>query len=212
MGSTFVTGLDWSGSPGDPRKTPQSSPYWVFAAVTIAIDRLVVLRESLSNARGALRIDPNFTFKHIHASQRTHDVVFQALAGVPLCIHVLIIDKRNLDVTGRGGILGRALTCASIIDLVKEMPNQLVAGQLLYLDLPRKEKRLVIDYRTAIRRTLREAGRKSFADVKPRPDDRDDSATVQVADMIAGEIAENGGLGGIYLPRLSAERISIFQR
>jgi hypothetical protein len=212
MGSTFVTGLDWSGNPGDPRKTPHNSPYWVFAAVTIAIDQISLLKESLSNARAALRIDPDYTFKHIHASPRTHDVVFNAIARVPLCIHVLIIDKRNARVAGQDRIPGRDLTGIAIIELVKEMPDYLVAGQLLYLDLPRQEKRLVMDYRTAIRRALRESGQTSYADVKPRPDDRDDSATVQVADMIAGEIAEHGGLGGIYLPRLLAARIHLSRR
>lgn len=143
---------------------------------------------------------------------RTHDVVFNAIAQLPLCIHAMIIDKRNARVAGHSGILGRDLTCLAIIELVKEIPDLLVAGQLLYLDLPRKEKRLVLDYRTAIRQALRVSGRRSFADVKPRPDHRDDSATVQVADMIAGEIAEQGGIGGIYLPRLVASRIHLSQR
>ncbi|MER3437475.1 MAG: hypothetical protein C4346_07725 [Chloroflexota bacterium] len=69
-----------------------------------------------------------------------------------------------------------------------------------------------MDDRTAIKQALRASRRRSFANVKPRPDDRDDSATVQIADLIAGEIAENRCVSGRYLLQLPAARIHLSER
>jgi hypothetical protein len=80
----------------------------------------------------------------------------------------------------------------------------LVADQTLYIDLPRNELGVVRPFAKVIRHTSREYGRRSFRDIKPQPDDRLDGTIVQVADMIAGEVREQGGVNGPYLARLAA--------
>lgn len=75
----------------------------------------------------------------------------------------------------RDGVITLALAC----------PDELIAGQILHVDLPRSQKRTVNDMRISLRRALKGADRKPFGDVRPCPDHRQHAAIVQVADMLA---------------------------
>jgi hypothetical protein len=83
-----------------------------------------------------------------------------------------------------------------------------VDDQMLYIDLPRKEGKRVQRYRTTIRQAMRRARQPAFRDMKPRPDDHVDGALIQVADMVAGEVRQESGLAGLYLPALRS-RVAI---
>jgi hypothetical protein len=204
----YVTGLDWSGNPGDPALTPNCSPLLVYAAVHAPTSEISSVQAALREARQLLRLREDYPFKHSGSAQKTRQIFFGALNKTPIFASALIIDKREWDLDGDNRGTGEQRICDGIIDLVCGLSNEMVSGQLLLIDKPRSELRIVKEYRTAIRKALKGANRGSFEDVRPRPDDRDDSATVQIADMIAGELADHAGIGGPHFSSIE-RRITI---
>lgn len=204
-----LSGLDWSGSAGDPRRTPGSNPRLVMVVSHIADDDLPILGIGLSRLRARLRLSPEFTFKHLGSAHRARKVFFSTLVDIPFTAHALVIDKlvdRDADYF-KQNTGPRQLTNA-IIELIDHCPSQIVGGGTLLVDLPRRELNYIRELRTLVRKHLRANGRKSFHNIRPCPDHRLDGTIVQVANMIAGELYERGEVAGPYLPPIS-HRITV---
>ena len=197
----IYSGLDWSGSPG---REPHD-PLLVLAIVHFESEILPDLERELGAIRTNLRLPPNFVFKHLGASTPTQQRLFAALGRLPMRAHVLIVDKSTWTDEYVRRSRGPDRVFDAVIALVLGCPEALVARQRLFVDLERRDMRMVRDLRTAIRQALSGAGRKSFANVQPCPDHRQHGSIVQIADLIAGEVHEQGGLGGPYLPALGAK-------
>jgi hypothetical protein len=192
----IYSGLDWSGSPG----REAHAPFLVFAIVHCVGDDLPRLESKLSMARKVLRLPPDYVFKHLGASRPVQDHVFAILRRLRLRAHVHIIEKSTWTDEYVRRSSGPDRICDGMVALVLGCPDVLVANQRLFVDLPRDEMKLIRDQRTAIGQALRGAGRKSFGNVQPRPDHRQHGSIIQIADTIAGEVHEQRGLTGPYLP------------
>lgn len=196
--AVIYSGLDWSGSPG----REAHDPLLVIAIVHFDGDELLRLEAELSAVRKALRLTPDYVFKHLGASRPVQDRVFSILAALNLRAHITMIDKSTWTEEYVRQSSGPDRIRDGIVALVLGCPDALVAKQRLFVDLPRAEMKLIRDQRTAIGQALRGAGRKSFGNVQPRPDHRRGASIIQMADMIAGEVHEQRGLTGPYLPAL----------
>ena len=196
----IYSGLDWSGSPGAGH-----GPWLVLVVVHFDESDLPTLDEKLTAARALLGRPGDYPFKHVEATVDIHRRFYAALQDIPMQAHVHMLDKAawRRQYGGRGS-RGVDCVCDGIITLLMRCPVELTTDQILYLDLPRNEGKIIEHYRTAIRRAMRGAKRGTFRHVKARPDHRRDGAIIQVADMLAGEVNERQGLSGEYLPRLGS--------
>jgi hypothetical protein len=199
----IYSGLDWSGSPGNTH-----GPWLVIAIAHIDEIDLESLDTELASTRAILRLDPRFVFHHSETTAATREGFFAALQRVPLSAHVHMLNKKTWSAEHTSGSSGFDCICDGIITLLMRCPIDVIEEQMLYIDLPRKEGKVVTRYRTTIRQAMRRARRPAFRDMKPRPDDQVDAALIQIADMIAGEVREHSGMAGPYLPALRA-RIEI---
>lgn len=191
----FHTGLDWSEDP--------DGSWTVIAMVHIARDDLELLDGAFRVGRRSIGRNDDHVFKHVSARANAHEVVYEALRSVPsLHAHVLRFDRRSWSPRCPRPQRGDHSICDAIITLAMACPERVVAEQLLFLDYPRGEKDIVDAFRTVLRGEFRAARLSAFKDVRPRPDSRRDGAIIQAADMIAGEVREQSGVGGLYLPRL----------
>jgi hypothetical protein len=198
----FVSGVDWSEDVVTSRL--------VVAIVHVASDELAVLESELAEARRRLGRGDRYAFKHLEANDDIHTRFYAAIGRVQnLRAHVLVCDRSSWVLQHVKTRRGDPCVCDTITALALLCPESVVADQTLYIDLPRRELPVVDAYRTAIRKSMRQADRRSFGHISPRPDDRLESGIVQAADMIAGEVREQLGLDGPYLPRLGS-RIRVF--
>ncbi len=197
----IYSGLDWSGSPGT-----EQGPWLVFAVVHLDQSDLPALDAALATARTRLGFDPGYLFKHTRAkrSNAIHDRFYEALRPVDFAVRVLMMDKVAWGNQHAGRTRAADSISDGIVELVLGCPDHVVARQVLYIDLPASEEKSVQTYRTAIRRALAGVRRTGFRDVRPCPDHRQQGGIIQVADMLAGEVREQEGLLGPYLPTLSS--------
>jgi hypothetical protein len=193
----IYSGLDWSGSPG-----PEHGPWLVLAIAHVDEVDLETLDTELASTRAMLRLDSSFVFHHSETAPATREGFFAALQRVPLSVHVHMLNKATWSAEHTPASSGFDCICDGIITLLMRCPSGVIEEQMLYIDLPRREGRVVTRYRTTIRQAMRRARRPTFRDMKPRPDDQADAALIQVADMVAGEVREHSGMAGLYLPTL----------
>lgn len=199
----IYSGLDWSDSPGQGQ-----GPWLVFAMVHVDEADMPTLDAELASVRTTLRLTPDFPFHHSATTARTRNEFFGALHHLPVSAHVHMLSKAAWSAQYVSGSSGFDCICDGILTLISRCPTWVIDKQMLYIDLPRKEGKLVQRYRTTIRQAMRRSRQPAFRDMKPRPDDRQDAAIIQVADMIAGEVREHSGIAGPCLPSLRA-RIQI---
>lgn len=198
--AVIYSGLDWSGSPGK-----EHGPWLVYAMVHVDEADLATMDDELNKVRADLRLDQDFTFHHSETTPATKKAFFSALRRVPLSAHVYMLSKARWSAVYVSGSSGTDCIIDGIIQLIVRCPAGVVAEQILYIDLPRQEGKLVQHYRTTIRQALRLSKVPAFKRMKPRPDDREDAALIQIADMISGQVREHDGLAGPYLPALRAQ-------
>jgi hypothetical protein len=191
----IYSGLDWSGSPGNAH-----GPWLVIAISHVDEADISTLDTELAQARARLRVAPDFVFHHSDASDRTKAEFFAALQRAPVTAHVYMLNKSAWSAQYVTGSSGTDCILDGIIRLIASCPPHCVNEQMLYIDLQRREVEVVKRYRTTIRQALRRAKQPAFRDMKPRPDDQNDAALIQVADMVAGEVREHSGINGPYLP------------
>lgn len=197
----IYSGLDWSGSPG---REPHD-PLLVLAIVHFDEQVLPDLDRELAAVRATLRLSLTYPFKHLGASTPIHQHLFAALGRLAMDAHVHIIDKATWTDQYSRQSSGPDRICDGLITLVLGCPDAVVAKQRLFVDLERRDMPVVRNQRTALRHALRGVGRQSFGNVQPCPDHRLHGGIIQVADMIAGEVRDQGGLAGPYLPALGTK-------
>ena len=200
----IVTGLDWSGDAGDPAKSPGQSML-VFATVSVRDVDLEIVRSNLATLRRTLRIAETYVFKHAGSSDKAKATFFQVLAQSPVDIHVNSISKSEWDKPYLERTTGTDRISDGIVELICRLPESLVDDQFLFVDLPRRELNTVRDLRVAIRKALSGSKRGSFKHVRPRSDHRDDTATIQIADMVSGEFRRQGGCTGPHLRAIASK-------
>jgi hypothetical protein len=193
----IYSGLDWSEDIGEQRGC--------IAMVHFDETGLSQLEDELAAARRRLGRAPDYVFKHVDAKTNAHEQFYAAISNVrSFRAHVYIYDRTLWTPRHAKPTRGDHCICDGIVALSLSCPEELVADQTLYIDLPRKELGVVRAFAKVNRQTFRVSGRRSFRDIKPRPDDRLDGTIVQVADMIAGEVREQGGAAGPYLSPIAA--------
>lgn len=192
--AVIYSGLDWSGSPDH-----ESSVY--YAMVHVDGDAIALLNAALIAAKTRLRISETSVFRHVSCSQAAHRVLYDELAKVPFTARLLAVPPvpRNQPIRGHEEIR------VAVTRLVLDCPNAYVAQQKLFIDLERSDRKQVRDLRTRVRKELAAAGRKTFENIQPCPDHRIEGGIVQVADMLAGELREHGGICGPYLLSLQSK-------
>ena len=200
----IVTGLDWSGDAGDPAKSPGQS-LLVFAAVHVRDSDVGLVQTNLAGVRRRLGVPHEYVFKHAGSSDKTKAATFQAIAQMPVSMTVLSIQKAEWESTYLKRSTGIDRINDAIMELVCRLPDSLVEDQFLLIDLPRGELQTIKDLRVAIRKVLYGSGRRSFKNVRPRPDHRDETATIQIADMVAGEFRKQGACTGPHLSVIASK-------
>jgi hypothetical protein len=201
----IYSGLDWSGTPG-----PGQGPFLVFAVIHVDETDLSSLEAELAAAAERLGWPPKFVFKHVGADQTVHREFYRALGRVPFKAHVHMLDKAAWRAQyGGKGSRGDDCIGDGVTTLLLRCPAAVTGDQTLYLDLPHKERTTMKKYRELIRSAMRGADRETFRHIKARPDNRPDGGIIQVADMLSGEVAENQGLGGRYLPGVSSNIVLV---
>jgi hypothetical protein len=169
----IYSGLDWSGSPGN-----EHGPWLVIAIAHVDEANMPKLDAELARIRDELRLSPAFPFRHSETTPRTRRAFFAALHRVPLSVHGHMVNKAVWAARHVPGSSGFDCICDGMITLILGCPKGVVDRQLLYIDLPRNEGKLVERYRTTIRQALRQARHPAFRDLKARPDDRRDAAII----------------------------------
>jgi hypothetical protein len=198
----IYSGLDWSGSPGhEPH-----DPFLALAIVSIVDANLPNLHRGLEESRRVLGLPPSYVFRNVGASAAVHRQLYEVLDDVALDVRTMLIDKRLWTTQFRKSSRGLDRIGDGIVALVMACPDVLVAEQRLLIDLEHRDRRVARDWSTVLRKSLRGTGRKSFGRVQACPDSRREYGDlIQVADMIAGEVHEQGGSGGRFLPTLGAK-------
>jgi hypothetical protein len=174
-----------------------------FAMVHLVDRDLPQLQDALAMTRRELRVTEHFAFHHVGASVAVHERLYAALRAVPFAARVLLVDKElwTPDYISRSS--GPDRISDGLIRLVLACPDDVIARQRLLIDLEPRDRRIVRELAAAVRRSLQGVGRESFARVQACPDTRGGyGELIQIADMIAGEVREQGGIGGRYLSTL----------
>lgn len=187
--AVIYSGLDWSGS-----SDHESSVY--YALVHIDGEEIARLNAALLAAKKRLRVPETSVFRHVSCSHAAHKAFYDELANVPFTARLLVVPPvpRNQPIRGHEEIR------AAVTQLVLDCPNTYVARQKLYIDLERRDMKQLRELRTRVRKELTTTGRKTFENIQPCPDHRIEGGIVQVADMLAGEFREHGGIYGPFLP------------
>ena len=195
----IYSGLDWSGSPGEVH-----GDVVVFAVVHFSDAALSTLSSALQDAREALGIPPDYVFKNNGTGPRTREGFFHALGPLDFSANVHVLDKRRWAETQHGKLSGPNCIRDGIVSLVMACPEDVVARQVLYLDIEPSQHKEITRLKTEIRQALRGARprRVGFADVRGCEDHRNQGAIIQVADMLAGQVNDHGGIAGPHLPAL----------
>lgn len=196
----IYSGLDWSGTPG-----PEQGATVVFAVVHFPENALRTLNGALDVARSALGVSPSYVFKNNGTRPRTREAFFRAIAPLDFSAHIHMLDKRQwAERQQPGQATGPQLIRDGIVSLVTACPAELVARQVLFVDIPPSQRAELSELQTKIRRALRttQPPRMGFAALRGCEDHRRHGAIIQVADLLAGQVKDYGGIAGPHLPAL----------
>jgi len=186
----FVSGVDWSGDPGNPLK-PGSSSRLTLAMATVRQDDLTELVSGLDQIRSSLGWAGSTPFHFMDSDDRSRRAFFSGMVRLPVMGHVRVVDKQAWYETVPRPRPSDLLDLA-LLELIAGAPVHLVSGQVIQVDRPRSESTLVRESRAFIRRALADIGVRPGPDLRPVPDRRPDAQLIQVADMIAGVVAAWG--------------------
>ncbi len=198
----IYSGLDWSGSPGEAH-----GEVVVFAAAHFTTDALGALTGALAAARAELGVPPDYVFKNNGTTSRTRTAFFRALAPLDFTAHIHILNKRHWAAMQTGKTTGPQCIRDGIVTLIKGCPNEVVAGQVLFVDAEPSQRAEIRHFKTEIRQALRDVRprRFGFSDVRGCEDHRIQGAIIQVADLLAGQVSDHGDIAGPHLPTLGGK-------
>ena len=202
-GLSVVSGVDWSGDAGDPRKVPGSSPRLITVVAHVERSDWPVFEIALAAARRQRGLGESFVFHHGKCRPVIRQAFFDELRNVPYSAHARIVDKRTWPVEFIRRTSGDERIRSEIVALILTCADDVIGGQILLVDCPKAEMRNVIAIKTAINQALATHGRAGLRLVKPCPDHhRSQGAIIQVADMIAGALHDSGDTSSPYLHSL----------
>lgn len=192
MPQRFLTGLDWSGDPGDPRKTNRLNTRIVVATCTVDLGQHELLDAELHAVRRHFGFEARHVFRHADSRPSDREVFFRAISEMPIGVACICIDKRAWSSDYLKSTTGPERIRHMIERLVLQIDEAHISGQKLLVDMTRDEKSFVTRIRQDLTAALKTEGRSSFSKVVARPDHRPDAAVIQVADMFAGEVRARG--------------------
>lgn len=205
----YQSALDWSGDPGDPSRSPGSTPNLALVVVTFAVYAIPSLHDCLRRVRETRRLHADYQFHHVSSKEGVREGFFRELAKVDLRIFARTVDKKLWDQAYLTRTNGATRLMSELVLLIKSLPDDIVTDQQLLIDLERRDQGLLRMLRQEIRRTLAFENRRGFQSIKACPDhQKQGGQLVQVADMIAGEIRREG-IGSPCLAPISANIILI---
>ncbi|HEY7033902.1 MAG TPA: hypothetical protein VH482_21370 [Thermomicrobiales bacterium] len=187
----FRSGLDWSGDAGDPAK-PGSQAYLVFAVAHIAEGDLGRLDAALRDVRRARGLPGNYPFKYKKARPDIRQTFFAALGDIPCLAHILIVDKRLWTPSYLRSTRGTDRINHAMVELIRGCSHEFIGGQVLLIDGARDELPTLRMARQALSRAMSERGGNAFKKVRMCSDEDPDGSILQVADMIAGVLRDQG--------------------
>jgi hypothetical protein len=189
----FVSGLDWSGDPGDPRRQTGADPGFTIAIASARREDIAIIEERLNACRNGLGHGPRYVFHYKASDSRSRERFFMALKGLPVSIVVHHVDRRNWSPSYLSSTTGPERIREAISNAVVAMNTQHITHGILMVDQRRDEKNFIGHLRRGLRVTVRHMEIDGFAKIVPRPDDRDDTQLIQIADMFAGDVRRGGG-------------------
>lgn len=199
----MISGLDWSGDAGDPRKAPHQSARLVTVVAHVDVAEWERLESALERARRARRLPADYVFHFSGSRPQVREVFFNELGSVPFSAHARVLDKTLWTLEYLKSSDGLTRIQREIVELLIQCPDAVVGRQTLLIDDERSKQRMIAPIKTDLNRRLEASGRPGLRKVKTCPDhDPSLGAIIQVADMIAGALHDAGSIAGPYLPRL----------
>lgn len=189
----FVSGVDWSGDPGDPKKAVRENQLLVMCACHVQKGELEQASARLAHLKAKLDLASDHVFKHVRSKPATRQAFYRAVGETSLAFSVLVIDKSKWSTEYLAATTGRVRMLDALCDLLVECPEEFIAGQVLVVDAHRSETRFNNDLAVTMRATLRTRGVVSFKKISAVPDHRHDALLIQAADMMAGEVRKLNG-------------------
>ncbi len=190
--TSYLSGLDWSGDPGDQTRSMRANPGLVVAICSVLVVDHHLVDDALHEIRRASGMTSG-AFHHARMSPVVREEFFGRIAGLPIRLTCRYVDKNSWSASYLKLTSGPERIRQSIVELVEHLPDEIVAGQTLLVDQHRDEKGFIRNLRGDLRGALRAHGRRSFQKLAARPDHRSDAALVQLADMFAGEVRRKAG-------------------
>ena len=117
----------------------------------------------------------------------------ERLTSAPIRTTVGVVDKRSWDGSYLALTSGPERILDAIGSLIRLLPDEVVCGQRLLVDMNRGDRGFVQDLKRTVRTANRVAGRPNFGEVAPRPDHGSDALLVQMADIYAGYVRAECG-------------------
>lgn len=192
--SQYVSGLDWSGDPGDPNRQADMLPGFAVAIASTQREDISAIEERLGACRRRLGYRPGYVFHYKESDSRTRESFFAAMQGLPVSVVIHYSDRRNWSPAYISSTTGPERIRKAIGDAVNAMDIQYIAHGVLMVDQRRDEKNFIGHLRRDLRAVTKQMEVEGFAKIVPRPDDRDDTQLIQIADMFAGAIRRSGGI------------------
>jgi hypothetical protein len=196
----IVSGLDWSGDGGDPRKTPGSSPLFVTVVVHIVETDWHLLETVFEDVRRQRSLPSNYSFHFSGSRPQIRDAFFRSLRTVPIHVHARIADKRQWMPAYMLQTSGEARIQAEIVQLLIQCPDHCISGQTLLIDGSRRDAKKSASIKTDLNRRLSSLGKSGIGKIKLCQDDHPTrGAIIQAADMFAGALRDAGNVNSPYL-------------
>lgn len=187
----FISGLDWSGDFGYPGKKPDSG--FVVAICSASRGDLEEVHLGLERVRRALGFDQGHVFHHKNTQPKHRDMFFESIQQLQVMVTCGYVDlKTRLPIAVRCKTGGEEIRRA-IVATAMQLPPEFVANGTLIVDMNRGEKGFIRSLKHDLRTAGNRESRKGFSRVNARPDHRDDSGLIQVADMFAGRLNKTQG-------------------
>lgn len=195
----YVSGLDWSGDPGAPNRQTGVSPGFAVAIASTQREDISAIEERLNACRQSLGYRPGYVFHYKESDSRTRESFFAAMQGLPVSVVIHYSDRRHWSPSYLSSTTGPERIRKAIGDAVNAMNVQHIEQGILIVDQRRDEKNFVGHLRRDLRAVTKQMEIAGFAKIVPRPDDRDDTQLIQIADMFAGAIRRSEGISTPHL-------------
>jgi hypothetical protein len=189
----FVSGLDWSGDPGDPARGVHGNQWLVTCACHARKDQLDDIAKEFVATKRAMGLPEDRPFKYTRSRQELRQRFVEQLGSMPLSFTVCVVDKWKWTESYLQSTTGPERIIECVCRVFEACPDGLVGGQVLTVDGHRSEADFVRQVRMRLRQQLRPLGRNSFKKVSVVPDNRHDAMLIQAADMMAGDIRMRSG-------------------